>query len=266
MTPGWRPRSGTAAQNATHTSAGSFFFSESLETADDPATTTIEGSSSVLPTGTVDDTTIPVQVKSSDFAKDPSRPGVWVAWIAVLGQVLETPVSIDDAGQFRKTVITSQRAASTNPLVPDPPAHHVEDPMTELFGKYRATVVDNADPTAQGRLQGRRTDRVGECGLGGGLDPAGAPVAAADAGRGLHDLGGVRGGRRRRGRSGPARPGAPRPPGPVTLESDGALTLRAATLTVEAAMADYSGVLKSQTLITNSVVAASYTPGAGNIA
>jgi hypothetical protein len=253
-----------AAQSATHTSAGSFFFSEAMETADDPTTTTIEGSSSLLPTGTVDDTTIPTQVKSANFAKDPARPGVWVAWIAVLGQVLETPVSIDDAGQFRKTVITSQRAASLNPLVPAPPHHPVEDSMTEFYGKYRANVVDNQDPSSQGRLKVDVADAsITDVWAEASIPPVpqsllrmpvpGSTIwvefEAGDVNRPVWT--GMTWGTDT--------------PGEVALESDGELTLKASTLTVEAAMADYSGVLKSETLITNSVVASSYTPGAGNI-
>ena len=37
------------------------------------------------------------------------------------------------------------------------------------------------------------------------------------------------------------------------------------TREVDAGMSKFSGVVKCDTLITNSVVAASYTPGAGNI-
>ena len=66
----------------------------------------------------------------------------------------------------------------------------------------------------------------------------------------------------------------------ITLGHDGALaittssrlTLRAAHVTVqgdhvsvEAGLCQVSGTLKCDTLITNSVVSASYTPGAGNI-
>jgi hypothetical protein len=36
-------------------------------------------------------------------------------------------------------------------------------------------------------------------------------------------------------------------------------------LTVDAGMSKFSGVVKADTVITNSVVSASYTPGAGNI-
>lgn len=41
--------------------------------------------------------------------------------------------------------------------------------------------------------------------------------------------------------------------------------ITAATLTVNAGMSNFSGVVQCSTLITNSVVSASYTPGAGNI-
>jgi hypothetical protein len=39
----------------------------------------------------------------------------------------------------------------------------------------------------------------------------------------------------------------------------------AATVTIDAGMAKFSGVLQCDTLIANSVVASSYTPGAGNV-
>jgi hypothetical protein len=41
--------------------------------------------------------------------------------------------------------------------------------------------------------------------------------------------------------------------------------INASTVTVNAATARFSGVLQTDTLIANSVVASSYTPGAGNI-
>lgn len=41
--------------------------------------------------------------------------------------------------------------------------------------------------------------------------------------------------------------------------------ISAATLTVNAGMSNFSGVVKADTVITNAVVSASYTPGAGNI-
>lgn len=41
--------------------------------------------------------------------------------------------------------------------------------------------------------------------------------------------------------------------------------ISASTLTVNAGMSTFSGVVQADTVITNSIVAASYTPGAGNI-
>jgi uncharacterized protein involved in type VI secretion and phage assembly len=58
----------------------------------------------------------------------------------------------------------------------------------------------------------------------------------------------------------------------VTVTASAALTVNAssatisaATLTVNAGISTFSGVVKADTVITNSVVSASYTPGAGNI-
>ena len=51
----------------------------------------------------------------------------------------------------------------------------------------------------------------------------------------------------------------------LTLEADTNLTLRAPEVQAEAAVASYSGVLKSQTLLTDHVIAATYTPGVGNV-
>lgn len=53
-------------------------------------------------------------------------------------------------------------------------------------------------------------------------------------------------------------------PSKVTLSAS-TITLDAGTITLNAGMVNCSGVMKSDTLITNSVVASSYTPGAGNI-
>ncbi len=59
-----------------------------------------------------------------------------------------------------------------------------------------------------------------------------------------------------------------------TMISDGGATVTVAggvakvsapMLQVNAAMADFAGIVKSNTLITNSVISSSYTPGAGNI-
>lgn len=52
--------------------------------------------------------------------------------------------------------------------------------------------------------------------------------------------------------------------GKVTVEA-GTVVVSAGSLTVNAAMSRFSGVVQADTVITNSVVSASYTPGAGNI-
>jgi hypothetical protein len=52
---------------------------------------------------------------------------------------------------------------------------------------------------------------------------------------------------------------------PSTITSAGTVTVSAPMVRVEAASAEVSGVLKCDTLIANSVVASSYTPGSGNI-
>lgn len=58
----------------------------------------------------------------------------------------------------------------------------------------------------------------------------------------------------------------------VTVTASAKVTVRASTVeinagmvTVNAGMSKFSGVVKADTVITNSVVSASYTPGAGNI-
>jgi len=50
----------------------------------------------------------------------------------------------------------------------------------------------------------------------------------------------------------------------VTVNA-GAVEISAATLTVNAGMSRFSGVVQADTVISNAVVSASYTPGAGNI-
>jgi uncharacterized protein involved in type VI secretion and phage assembly len=58
----------------------------------------------------------------------------------------------------------------------------------------------------------------------------------------------------------------------VTVTASASVTVNASTVTVsagmvsvDAGMSKFSGVVKCDTLITNSVVSTSYTPGAGNI-
>lgn len=51
----------------------------------------------------------------------------------------------------------------------------------------------------------------------------------------------------------------------VTISAPGQLLVSAGTVQVDAAMSSFSGVVRCDTLITNSVVSPSYTPGAGNV-
>ena len=61
-------------------------------------------------------------------------------------------------------------------------------------------------------------------------------------------------------------------PGGVTIISAAKVTIRASemklsagTLTIDAALSKFSGAIQCDTLVTNSVVSASYSPGVGNI-
>jgi hypothetical protein len=56
-------------------------------------------------------------------------------------------------------------------------------------------------------------------------------------------------------------------PGSITLEdaNGNRITLDTQGVNVSANMSKFSGVVQADTIITNSVVSASYTPGAGNI-
>lgn len=51
----------------------------------------------------------------------------------------------------------------------------------------------------------------------------------------------------------------------VKIEAPAGLKVTAAQVTVDAAMSKFSGVVKADTVITNTIVAATYTPGAGNV-
>lgn len=51
----------------------------------------------------------------------------------------------------------------------------------------------------------------------------------------------------------------------VTVNTGASVEVNAGTVTVNAGMSTFSGVVQASTVITNSVVSASYTPGAGNI-
>lgn len=51
----------------------------------------------------------------------------------------------------------------------------------------------------------------------------------------------------------------------ITITASGTLEIDASMVTVNSGMSQFSGVVQCSTLITNSVVSSSYTPGAGNI-
>jgi hypothetical protein len=53
--------------------------------------------------------------------------------------------------------------------------------------------------------------------------------------------------------------------GSVVRVTPGSVEISGATVSVDAAMTNVNGVLRTSTLIADSVVASSYTPGAGNI-
>lgn len=137
--------------------------------------------------------------------------------------------------------------------------------MAELFGKYRGIVVDATSPTGQGRLQ-VDVPAVGVTAVWAeaSLPPVptsllklpepGATVWVEFEG-GDVDLPIWTG----------ATWGSSSPPAELTLETFGTLTLRASTVMVESPMSSHSGVLKSQTLVTDSVISPLYTPGAGNV-
>jgi hypothetical protein len=51
----------------------------------------------------------------------------------------------------------------------------------------------------------------------------------------------------------------------VSITAGAPVEVSASMLTVNAGMSKFSGVVQADTVITNSVVSASYTPGAGNV-
>lgn len=55
------------------------------------------------------------------------------------------------------------------------------------------------------------------------------------------------------------------PTGQVQITAASSLTVTAPSVTVNSAMSTFSGVLQCQTLIATTVVASTYTPGAGNV-
>ena len=136
--------------------------------------------------------------------------------------------------------------------------------MARSAGVYRAVVDDDADPTGRGRL---RVTVVGRAASSVWAEaclppvPAGmfaVPPVGATVWVQFED-----GDRARPVWTGvsweTARAAVPE------ITSATSVTVRAPVVHVEAALTELTGVVTCQTLVADSVVAASYTPGAGNI-
>jgi hypothetical protein len=161
-----------------------------------------------------------------------------------------------------------------------------------LFGVYVARVVDDRDPENLGRIRvkaslesdvdawARVATLYARDGRGGGFVPEidAEVVVAFEAGDARRPI-----------VIGSLWKGGERPPesirvadgngNSVTLDASGVtvaaaakvtvqasqVAITAGLVTVEAGMAKFSGVIQADTVITNSVVSASYTPGVGNI-
>jgi type VI secretion system (T6SS) baseplate-like injector VgrG len=163
--------------------------------------------------------------------------------------------------------------------------------MRKLFGKYRGLVESNADPESLGRVQVTSPDVFGD----GSPHWALPCLPYAPAGTGFLMLPPIGSAVWIEFEEGdPDRPiwvgcfwetcatptidpadvvvstagGATlrvNAAGTITIAAPAGIDLKAATVTVEAGMVKTSGVLECETLIARSVVAESYTPGAGNI-
>jgi hypothetical protein len=136
--------------------------------------------------------------------------------------------------------------------------------MSELYGKYRATVTGANSPTGQGRLQ---VD-VPAAGVTGAWAEASLPPIPTSLLR-LPSVGATVWVEFEAGDVNlPIWTGATwddTPATDLTLVSEGTLTLQAPVVKVQAQMTEAAGIVKSQAIITESVVSAAYTPGAGNI-
>jgi hypothetical protein len=115
------------AANATAKLGAQFFFAEEVgvdippgQDAQTYVNTVKTTSSAVLPTGDIDDTTVPMTVRAADIDdhKDPKR---WVAHIAVLGEMIDQPVSVSDGSQYRTVKIAPPKQPATGPAPPPPP-------------------------------------------------------------------------------------------------------------------------------------------------
>ena len=280
-----------AIASATATLGPTYFWASALDLAFDPATQAVDVSSAVVPVGTLDDSTVPLTLVSSDFTA--AGNGVWRAWVATLGQVLEDPVSLENPAHYRKTVLTNgSRAARAalepqrepvpvpdpvpDPNAPDPEPDPLEDPM-KFYGKYRGVVVqDLGDGELKVSVPEVSPDNLVAVPCLPPVPPsllmwpatnddvwvefeAGDPTRPIWTGT-------------------LARPALP--PMEILLEALNGITLKASEVKVEATgvvevsgnacsvhsgQATFDGMVKCSTLLATSVNAATYTPGAGNI-
>ena len=139
-----------AANSATAATSGTFFFHEYLELTipagePDPQAYVNRAatvSSAVITAAEVSDLTVESKVGPPDFT-DRSDPGAWRAHLAVLAEVIDKPVGIDDNAQYRKVQIAPAAAPSPGPRpVGDggapppavaPPAHSLWQQASDAF-------------------------------------------------------------------------------------------------------------------------------------
>lgn len=137
--------------------------------------------------------------------------------------------------------------------------------MAQLFGKYRATVMNNVDPMAMGRLLLQVPDVVAISSWAAACIPpvprSLVQVPAVGSGVWVEFEGGDA--------DYPVWTGVMwdlvANTADVDIESAGRVTITATELVVTSPTAVLSGVLTAETLVANTVTAASYTPGVGNI-
>ena len=98
----------TAANGATAATSGTFFFHEYLEIIIPPGEPNPQGfvngftgaRSAVITASEVSDLTVESRIGPADFT-DRSNPNAWRAHLAVLAEVIDKPVAIDDNAQYR---------------------------------------------------------------------------------------------------------------------------------------------------------------------
>ena len=136
--------------------------------------------------------------------------------------------------------------------------------MARRTGVYRAVVDDDADPTGRGRLRVTIAgERAGSVWAEACLPPVPAGMFSVPVTGSTVWVQFEEGDRDRPVWTGvsweTSRAADP------AITSATSLTLRAPLVHVEAALTEFMGVVTCQTVIADSVVAASYTPGAGNV-